>query len=127
MGWLVGSIIGVFVFFCALCGISYVVNEWEFSKIPPVEVECTQLRSDFVPSTLRTHIAPVMSSDGKFSAAVYTTGHAEKRVTIWDCGKYGRLISERGDVYRYGTEKSILYIRHNNYDTRIVGIKNVRE
>lgn len=110
--------------FCLLYGINYALDELQFSKVPPVEVECYQLTSEFVPSTLRTNIAPVFSSNGTSSIAVYTTGHSEKLVTVWDCGKYGRLVSEDAYIYRYAKQKSVLYIRHSNYDTRIVGIKN---
>lgn len=89
---------------------------------PDIYVECTLLNNDYHPSTQRTHIAPIISSSGKMSTAVYTTGNPKSYTTVWDCGEYGRLVCTNKKVYQYAKDKSTLIIKHTSYETRIMGI-----
>lgn len=114
-------IIAIVILFFMGYGINWGIKEFKFSRLPMKEVECTLLSADFLPSTRRSHAAPIFSG-GKTSWAWYSTGHSEKYTTIWDCQKYGRLVCDKKEVYRHAQDKSILYIRSNKYDTRIVGI-----
>lgn len=102
-------------------GINWGIKEFKFSRLPIKLVECTLLNSEYLTSTRNSHVAPIFSG-GKTSWAWYSTGHPEKYTTIWDCQKYGRVVSKDKEVYRYAKDKSILQIRSNKYDTRIVGI-----
>ncbi len=112
------TFVGIFVF----C-LSYITfEEIRFCYADSYEVECELIHINYSPSTCKTHIAPIISSNGTVSTAIYTTGNSEKKSTLWNCGKFGRLSSDRNDVFQFCKEKSILIIRSNNYDTRIVGI-----
>lgn len=115
-----------------LCGIALAVllllgivkcqQEAAFDKIPAVAVHCKLLDRSFSPDTHEWHAAPVFN--GKtVSTAVYSTGHSEKKITVWDCGSYGCLVSEHPDIYRYGRSESVLLIRSSPYATRIIGIQ----
>lgn len=93
-----------------------------FKKLNPIEVESTLIEINYLPSTKTGNLAPIFHG-GDISMAYYSTGHTGKYTTIWNCGKYGRIICDKEDVYRYAKEKSILYIKSNHYKTEIVGIK----
>lgn len=120
--------VSIFIVVCVVCGIgsiilsNYLMNEYEFSTVIPVKVEATLLSHSFSPSTEKTRIAPIVGNKGQTSYAIYSTGDAEKVLTVWECGKYGRVTSTDKKVFQYAKDQSILLIRHNNYDTRIVGI-----
>jgi hypothetical protein len=101
----------------------YAIDEYQFSKIPVVQVEGKLLSHGFSPSTQLSRVAPIVGHKGQGSCAVYTTGDPEKKITVWDCGKYGRLTSENKRVYQYATDRATLLIRHSEYDTRIVGMQ----
>ena len=116
-------IVLAFIAFLIFCGVTWGIREYQFSKVPCIEQECILLSHNFNPSTLRTHVAPIISGKGNVSCAVYSTGHAEQKVTVWDCGPYGRLTTEDKTVYRFAKERSTLYIRSSSWDTRIAGIK----
>lgn len=113
-GALILAIVGFLVY--------YGYQETRFYFLEPVEVECTLLESRYSASTQKTRVAPVASSNGRTAVAVYTTGKPESKITVWDCGMLGRLVSNDGAVYRFAKEESILLIKSNSYDTRIVGI-----
>jgi len=123
LDWLIGTIVfGVLGIGVLILG-NYLINEHQFSKIIPVRVEANLLSYSYSPSTQITRVAPVVGAKGQVSCVVYTTGDAENQVTVWDCGKYGRLNSTDKKIYQYAKEKAILFIRHSDYDTRIVGME----
>lgn len=93
-----------------------------YKKLKPVEVECSLISINYLPSTKRSSLAPIFGSDLSF--VYYSTGNDEKCTTVWDCGCYGRLTTNREDVYRYAKDKSILFIKSSDWKTEIVGIKN---
>lgn len=117
-----GYIITAILVFLAIFGINYGINEDKFNRLPMEAIECTLLSQTYSASTRQSRLAPIIGSNGTLSTAIYTTGDSEKKITEWDCGKFGRLISDDAMVYRFAKEKSVLYIRSNSYDTRIVGI-----
>lgn len=114
-------VLGIVVALALVLG-TYAINEYQFSQVPVVQVEARLISHGFSPSTQRTRVAPVVGSKGQVSCAVYTTGDGEKKITVWDCGKYGRLTSENKRVYQYAQENATLLVRHSDYDTRIVGM-----
>lgn len=111
----------LFLIFCVFVLALYAVQEFFYLDVPVVKVKSTLISHGFSPSTLKTHVAPIIGPDGT-SCAIYTTGDSEKTITIWDCGKYGRLICDDKRVYQYAKPDSTLMIRHSEYATRIVGI-----
>jgi len=114
--------LSLFIFLLLFMFAVFLIKEIDFKNTPYVEQECRLLSIEYSPSTEKTRLAPIIG--GSTSVAMYTTGTPEMKITIWDCGKYGRLNSDDNNVYRFAKEVSILYIKSNDYDTRIVGIKN---
>lgn len=102
----------------------WIKREIQFNNLKHFEIEATLLNFNFKQSTQNTHIAPIINSKGGMSTAFYTTGHPEKYLTIWDCGKYGRIISEDKTVFKYAQPKSILFVKELGNEIRIVGIKH---
>lgn len=118
-------IVGIIFFALLTIGIYQIVRkEIQFSNLKSFEIEATLLNVNFKQSTQNTHIAPIINSKGGMSTAFYTTGHPEKYLTVWDCGKYGRLISEDKTIFRYAQPKSILFVKELGNEIRIVGIKH---
>lgn len=104
-------------------GINYGIDEYKFRQLPVSVVECTLLNHNYSASTRQMRAAPVIGSNGNISTVVYSTGDFEKNITVWDCGEFGRLVSHDKTIYRLAKEKTVLLIRSNDYDTRIVGIE----
>lgn len=52
-------------------------------------------------------------------------------ITIWDCGKYGRLVSEDTHVFKWAHDESMLLLERNgvmamgDQDIHIFGIKDI--
>lgn len=116
------------IVFCAcfllsvFCIANFAYKEFIFSQVDPVPVKCRLLSISHSPSTIQTRTAPIFSSEGGTSLAIYTTGNPEKTTTLWQCGKYGRLATNNKNIFRFAKEESTLLIRSNQYDTRIVDI-----
>ncbi len=96
-------------------------KNWE--ETPIVQAECALERSNFTPSTLQTHAAPTVTSNGDIGMTFYQTGHTEKNSTVWNCGPLGRLSSDNKEVFRWAKEKSILLTKTRGEETRIIGVK----
>lgn len=104
------------------CGIFIIYEEICFSYAPSYRIECELLADSYSPSTIKTRVAPIVSANGQISTAAYRTGNLEKHITVWNCGKFGRLTCDKKEVFQFAKNRSILIIRSNEYDTRIVGI-----
>jgi hypothetical protein len=95
-----------------------------WTLVPQFECPATLINDQYHPSTLQSHMAPTMGSSGRMSTTFYTTGSSESYITVWDCGKYGRLRSDNEKVYRWAQPESVLYLKQLDDDVRIVGIKH---
>lgn len=119
-GWLMS------IFFILVASIvigACIHNENEWNKIPVTEARCDLVSQNFYESTLESHSAPVMTTNGSFGVAVTHSGYPEQRTTIWNCGKFGTIISNSDNIFRWAKPKSILLIKFGKYDHRIVGIR----
>lgn len=96
--------------------------EAQWDSIPVIECDATLVSDIFLPSTESAHFTPLFSGGG-MSSAMITTGHGERYSTVWDCGRYGRISCDDNTVYRYATDKAVLYIKVWDEEVRITGIK----
>lgn len=120
--WFFGTLILICVVFFGFWIVNVVYQEIRFSYSPSYIVECELLSINHSPSTLRSRVAPIISTNGDMSTVVYQTGDPEKTITVWQCGKFGRLACDKKKVWQYAQERSFLEIKSNDYDTRIVDI-----
>jgi hypothetical protein len=118
-----GYIISVCLIFICIIGVDYGTKEYDFNQLPIHQVECQLISHSYSPNTSKIRIVPIFSSNGNYFTSVCTTGDYEKKITEWQCGEYGRLICDNVEIYRFAREESVLYIRSNSYDTRVVGIR----
>lgn len=124
---LIGAI-GVILFtlflgVCIVAGCAWVYGEYKWDKSPAIECSATLISRDHYPST-RKQTTGTVYIDGKVGVTHHTTGCLEKKVTVWDAGKYGMLESDDERVWRLAKEKSILKIKELDGGVRIVGIKD---
>lgn len=121
------KLICIFSWICILFMIFYIVGsayvEIQFYRAIPFKCEATLIRNDYIASTRSTHVAPIFSTNGKTSMAVYSTGHSEIFTTIWDCGKYGNIVSDSEHIFRYAKAKSILLLKELGSEIRIYDIE----
>lgn len=126
MDWFGATIMSLFSLVLALVvfGIIYwIFYEVRFHNQPVIIQKGYLLNIDYKPSTLSTRCVPVFHSRGGMSTAMYTTGHSEKNLTIWDCGKYGRITCDDKTVFRLAKDESMLKLKAWKDDVRIVGIE----
>lgn len=126
--WFIGIVMWIlFGLICLLIlgMIGLGVREHQWSQQVPVEIEATLISTSYSPSTLETHVAPVIAGKGA-GAAVYTTGSKEKPITIWKSKKYGTMICENKRVFQFQPavgERATLMVKFLGDEFRIVGIK----
>lgn len=98
---------------------------WEY-RAKLVDVEATLISMKHRRSTLQSHAVPttVVTGDGGVGVGmgVVTTGEGEGFVTVWDCGKYGRLVADNEQIFRWAQEKSRLELRVLGDEARIESI-----
>lgn len=123
LGTLLISTVFVVLFGLVLCVVYIIICEIQLSKQLPVEVKSRLISMAYSPSTRKTSAVPVFGMNGQMSIAVCSSGCSASTVTIWECGEYGRLSTCNKDVFRLARDESVLLIKSNWYDTRIVGIK----
>jgi hypothetical protein len=123
MEFLLMKLLPFFLFLIIGIGAAWIGLEIYFHFYAPVyKVECTLLSEDYSASTEKTHVAPIISNKG-VATAIYTTGNPERFVTIWNCGRFGKIVSNNKKVFRLAKQKSILKIQSSDYDTRIIDIE----
>jgi len=120
IGFLFWVLFSVIVFLL-LAGVIFIIDEYQWSKVVAFPQECVLLNQNYKSSTLQTHAVPVATGNGT-GMGVVTTGEAEKYVTVWDCGKYGRLVADDKEIFRLAQEKSTLLIKERNGEYRISSI-----
>lgn len=120
---LVTLAITIFLIVCIACMSSCIHTEYKFYKIPYEKCHALLLNVDYKPSTKEYHSAPIFNLKGGMSYAWYSTGHSEKHITIWDCGKYGTITSDDEHIFRFAKKESVLHIKEYNNEVRIVGIE----
>lgn len=91
-------------------------NAKEFTK------KCRLLKILHEDSTEESQAVPVFTGNG-VGVGVATSGHSESYTTVWDCGEYGRLVSDDKEVFRWAKPESILYLKTLDSECRIEGIK----
>ncbi len=68
--------------------------------------------------TAFTHKCRLLEREIKYSR------YSEHRITVWDAGQYGTLVSEDDHVFRWAKDKSILILnKFDNDSAYILGIK----
>lgn len=100
----------------------YFVNEYGWSE--PFEQEATLLTQKYNESTEETQVVPVFTGgkNGGMGMGVTSSGNPESYITIWDCGKYGRLKVDDEEVFRWARPKAKLLLRTRGTAARIEGI-----
>ena len=111
--------VGLLVFLIITC----VCLEISLAMTDSVAVKCHLISTQYTPSSNSIGHGCIVGADGKLANGFVHSYSAEKTSTVWMCGPYGRLATENKEVFRYGKDESLLYIKSNFYDTRIVGIK----
>lgn len=115
--WIVAGVVSLFL----LAGIFAGIDAWQWHQTPHFEHPGVLLSNNFKSSTRRSHAVPVATGNG-VGVGMVTTGEDEKYITVWDCGKYGRLVADDETVYRWAKPKSILFLKAKDGKARIVGI-----
>ena len=103
-----------------------IVDEKRFAIAPTYEVKCTLLSQTYEPCSFYHGTAPILTSNGQMGIAVTCGSTTEKTITVWDCGKFGRLPCKRKDVFKYAKDISILLIRSDGNRAEIIGIRKDR-
>lgn len=112
-----------FMFFAiAFLGIMKMADNYQWSKRPTFIIAGKLLNIQHRSSTLETHSVPVVTTNG-FGVGMVTTGEDGEFVTIWDCGKYGRLVADDEEVFRWAQPKSNLIVKEKDNEVRIYGIQ----
>lgn len=109
-------ILGMVIF-----AVYFAIEEHRWDKCPEFTVKAKLLNAQYAGSTRRTETVPVVTGDG-LGVGFVTTGNPEKTVTVWDCGKYGRLITDDENIFRWAKAESTLYLKERGDEVRIVGI-----
>lgn len=123
--WLIGImcwVIAIGVSFLVAAGIGCGIDEYKWHVTPSFKIMAHLLSSSHKASTLETHAVPVVTGKG-VGMGVVTTGESEKFTTIWECGKYGRLVADDEVIFQYAKPISELWIKCRDKECRIDGIK----
>ena len=115
-------VVGLVIFGVVVVG-GWIYTEMHWSSLPTIEQRATLENCNFRPSTLKNHITPIFSGNGKMHMAVTATGHEDIYTTVWNCGPYGRITCDEEEVFRYAQEEATLLIKVWNEHVRIVGYK----
>ena len=108
--------------FLLFAGAHSLFKEIEWMNCEKFTWEATLVSGNFQPSTVKTNTVPIVSSNGNLSFGVLTTGESEKYITVWDCGKYGRIVCEDEKVFRFAKPRSMLVVKQLDDELRIVDI-----
>ncbi len=111
----------LYVLYAVSSGIYWVYDEISWFAAPRFRHECVLMSLQYSPSTSRGHLSPTFVG-GKVGFTPYSTGRSEKNETVWDCGKYGRLISNDKEVFRWARDTSTLLLAKRGKRARIMGI-----
>lgn len=114
-----------FIILSLICLLGYFIISYrdEEKKIQKeaITIDCKLLSRNFKGSTLETNIVPAvgMGINGGVMGGVglVTSGHSEEFISLFDCGKYGILISEDKEIFRKAKENNKLnvYFGEKNY------------
>lgn len=117
------GLLGLFVLFLILAIIGAIIDAWRWHHAVAFKQDAKLLTSSHKASTLETHAVPTVGANGTVGVGVVTTGDSECYTTIWECGKYGRLVSDDQNVFEYAKPKSILWLKKLDNEVRIDGIE----
>lgn len=106
-----------------IVGLSWcAVNAIRWWKTPVQEIKGRLISSEVKASTQRSSTIPVVTTGGNVGIGVVITGDPEKHITVWDCGKYGKLVSDDETVFRLAEDRSTLLVKFLDGEAWIVGI-----
>lgn len=131
LGWVgltepIELFIVVIVILVVLLLIAWIVGKLHerrrWSLAVPFEIKAKLLSSQYGPDTSQAIPVVVATSNGA-GVGVGVTGNGEEYITVWDCGKYGRIICDKKDVFRWAKPESTLIMKQVGEEVGIVGIK----
>lgn len=93
-----------------------------------INVSCLLLEKSYKGSTLKSNAVPIvgagMNGGVVGGIGVSTSGESEQFITIFDCGKYGNLVSDKKEIFTKSKDKNNLLINFTKNDYRILEVKN---
>jgi hypothetical protein len=117
------SAIAIFILLLLMTDIECI---YTYNHSTPEEIHAQLENIDYNPSTVKTHLNPTtFAVSGKVGVAAtfHTTGHDEEFTTVWITKEYGRLKSDKKEVWQYAKPESILLIKQWLGDPYIDNIK----
>jgi len=126
------NITGIAIALLIILGFAYAILDkvydcYRFRNSPIQSCEATLIYDSYTGSTLQSHTGSgvsVVGGKAGVHTTTYTTGSSEKFVTIWDCGKHGRMKSDKEHIFRFAKPESILYFRQRGNNYCIVDIQH---
>jgi hypothetical protein len=119
MGCLFWVLFGVIAVFMA-AGIGFCVNEYRWSKTESFPCSAKLIEANYTGSTRRTHSVPVVTGKGVGIGTVMT-GNPEQYITLWDCGRYGRIVADDKNLFRVAQPQMTLLLKKRGGEVRISG------
>lgn len=119
ISWTFFGIISSILIICSV----KIIDSYQWSKIIPFEQEAILLSQNYIGDTRETNTVPVVTGKGGVGVGVVSTGESEKYITVWDCGKYGKLVANNEQIFRFSREKATLLLKQKGDEVRIIGIK----
>jgi hypothetical protein len=98
-----------------------VFDEFLWARAREFKFNAVLISDAYHPSTRHTHAVPVVAGKG-VGVGVITTGHGSEYITVWDCGKYGRIVVNDENIFRFAKPKSTLCLKERGGEVRVVGI-----
>jgi hypothetical protein len=82
----------------------------EYYCAPSIEQESQLISVSYSPSTASYDITPMIIGK-QIGFIFHSSGNPESYITGWQCGKYGRLVTDSEKVFRHSKPSSILYLK----------------
>lgn len=96
-------------------------REKDFNNAPIIEVDATLVSREYIAPTESFRSSHSWGKTGKWTTHTQTT--EEDFVTLWEIENYGTRVCHDKEIFTYAKPKSILLIKVNKEEVRIVGIK----
>lgn len=124
--WFFGAlftVLGLFLGAIAIGIIGCIVEEIRWSRQEAFKWPAKLVSMQSIGSTLQSTPVTTVGSNGQVGVGVVTTGHGEQHLTVWDCGKYGRISVDDETIFRWAKDKSELWLKELDDEVRVVGIE----
>lgn len=123
----IGALGAWFIIALLIFVIWFVVSEYigwlKWKVTPAFKWQCKLISSKYMESTEDTAVGvgPAIGGGGGVSVVAVPTGDPEKFITIWDCGKYGRLVVDDEKLFQQAKKEMTLWLKVKNGLTRYNG------